>query len=230
LRRASGKVLGWLNSDDVLLPGAVQLAVETFQQRPEVDVVYGRLERIDEAGRLLPTPTLPKDRLTFGPGSAIGECIVNQPGSFWRRQVMDSSGLLDETLHYSMDYEYWIRLVSAGARFERLPDAVAQFRLSAGSKTVGQTAAQAEEQLQTLARVLASPNLVQQLGLAHAEIDRQARRARARIALHAAYGRYKIQDYAGALRWLRYALRNDPFSPLERRWFDLALTSLRRRL
>lgn len=229
LQRATGEILGWLNSDDILLPGAVQLAVDTFRQRPEIDVVYGRLERIDEAGRVLPTPTLPKDRATFGPGHVIGECIVNQPGSLWRRRAMEKFGLLDESLHYSMDYEYWIRLAVGGARFERRPETVAQFRLSAGSKTVGQTAAQAEEQLGTLASVLARPDLAQRLGLSPDEIERQARRAQARIALHAAYGRYKLHDFRHALRWLVFALRHDPSAPLERRWLDLGLASLQRR-
>jgi len=229
LQRATGEILGWLNSDDILLPGAVQLAVDTFRQRPEIDVVYGRLERIDEAGRVLPTPTLPKDRATFGPSHVIGECIVNQPGSFWRRRAMEKFGLLDESLNYSMDYEYWIRLAVGGARFERRPETVAQFRLSAGSKTVGQTAAQAEEQLRTLTGVLARPDLAQRLGLSPDEVERQARRARARIALHAAYGRYKLRDFRLALRWLVFALRHDPSAPLERRWLDLGLARLQRR-
>ena len=96
LQRARGDILGWLNSDDVLLPGVVSRAVQIFTQYPEVDVVYGRLERIDASGRLLPTPRLPKDRVDFDLSQVLGECVVNQPGSFWRREVMERAGLLDE--------------------------------------------------------------------------------------------------------------------------------------
>ena len=65
LERARGEILGWLNSDDVLTADAVSRAVAVFESEPEVDVVYGRLERIDEDGRDVPTPILPKDSVEF---------------------------------------------------------------------------------------------------------------------------------------------------------------------
>ena len=58
--------------------------------------------------------------------------------------------------------EYWIRMALAGARFKRVDQVMAFFRLSPGSKTVGQTAAHAEEQYATLGKVLADPGPVQQ--------------------------------------------------------------------
>lgn len=229
LRRASGAILGWLNADDLLVPGAVSRAVDLLTRNPAVDVVYGRLERIDDQGRPVPTPLLPKDRLTFGKELAVGECIVNQPGSFWRRQAMETAGLLDENLQYALDYEYWIRLALNGAIFARLPDAVACFRLSPESKTVSHTAAMAVEQMAVLDRLLATPDLPARLGLSAGQIQRQADRARARIALHAAYGNWKLGRSRAAIGWLAFALRRDPLSPLDRRWRDLALAGLRRK-
>jgi glycosyltransferase involved in cell wall biosynthesis len=230
LVRAQGEIFGWLNSDDLLAPAAVSRSVQIFLDQPEIDVVYGRLARIDEFGRPVPTPILPKDRLEFGSAYVIGECIVNQPGAFWRRRIMDQVGFLDENLIYSLDYQYWIRMALAGAKFRRLSAVVAFFRLSPGSKTVGQTAAQAEEQFETLEKVLADPDLGHKLGLSEAQFHRQIRRARARIALRAAYGHAKLRDANKTRHWLGVVLRNDPSALFERRYFDLGIASLQRRI
>ncbi len=230
LQHAKGDILGWLNSDDLLLPGAVGRAVQVFNQYPQVDVVYGRLERIDASGRLLPTPLLPKDRVDFDLSQVLGECVVNQPGSFWRRRVMEQAGLLDEQLHYSLDYEYWIRLALAGAQFLHLPETVARFRLSSGSKTVGQTAEMAQEQLRVLEALASRPDLPARLGWTPEQVCRRLRQTRARFRLQAFYGSLKLHHWNASRRWLAAALREDPLAPFERRWLDLAIASLKRRL
>jgi glycosyltransferase involved in cell wall biosynthesis len=230
LARAGGEILGWLNSDDLLAPGAVRRAVQIFISQPEVDVVYGRLVRINQSGRWIPTPTLPKDRVEFGPAYVIGECIVNQPGAFWRRRIMDQVGLLDESLSYSLDYDYWIRMALAGARFKRVDTVVALFRLSPISKTVGQTAAHAVEQFGILEKVLAEPDIGGRLGLTESQAQQQKSRARADIALRAAYGYAKLGDYRKTLAWLGVVLRNDPLAFFERRYLNLGFASLRRRM
>jgi glycosyltransferase involved in cell wall biosynthesis len=223
LQRATGDILGWLNSDDVLLPNTVQRVVETFAAHPEIDVVYGRLDRIDPGGAPVPTPRLPKDNLTFGPETVIGECIVNQPGSFWRRGMMARAGLLDESLRYNLDYEYWMRIALLGGRFYHLDEVVAHFRLSPSSKTVGQTAAMAVEQWSVLESLLRTPHLHNLLGLTPAQVARRARYARAIIALHAAYGYFKLRRFTAALAWLFRALANDPSTLLDPRWRALLI-------
>lgn len=230
LQRAQGDFLGWLNSDDVLLPGVVSRAVQVFAQYPQVDVVYGHLERIDAGGRLLPTPRLPKDRVDFDLSQVLGECVVNQPGSFWRRSVMEQVGLLDEDLHYSLDYEYWIRLALAGAQFLHLPEAVARFRLSSGSKTVGQTAVMAQEQISVLEALGARPELPARLGMTPKQVRHRMRRTRSRFRLQAFYGCLKLHQWNASRRWLAAALSDDPLAPFERRWLDLAFANLQRRL
>ena len=166
LRLAHGEILGWLNSDDLLLPDATSRAVAVFQSEPQIDVVYGRLERINAAGRLVPTPELPKDNLDFSLHELLGECIVNQPGSFWRRSAMGRAGLLNESLHYALDYEFWARLALNGAHFKHLPQVVARFRLSPESKTVGYAVEHAEEQLAVLETLASRPDLPELTGKA----------------------------------------------------------------
>lgn len=229
LQAARGSLLGWLNSDDLLLPGTVARAVQVFQERPEVDVVYGRLERIDADGRLIPTPRLPKDVLEFSIEHVLGECIVNQPGSFWRRAVMEKAGLLDERLHYALDYEYWIRLALLGARFARLPQPVARFRLSPASKTVSQAAAMAQEQVQVVRETLERYNLKALCDWDPPEAAARARKTVASASLLAFNAELKRRRLRPALSWLWQALRSDPGVLFQRRWLDLAWASLQRR-
>lgn len=131
LRRARGEILSYLNSDDLLLPGAVRAAVEALASAPGPAVVYGDLDVIDGDGRLLyrqPAPALTRRRMIDR-----GQ-YVTQPGSFWSREVQEEVGLFDEGLKYAMDQDFYLR---AAARFPliRLPRAQAAFRMHEASKT-----------------------------------------------------------------------------------------------
>ena len=132
LARTRGAILGYLNSDDVLYPGAVAAAVAAFEADPEVDVVYGDADFIDDADRVLepyPTEGWSMERLTR-------ICFLCQPAVFFRRRVLERFGPFSERLHHCMDYEYWLRLAMGGARFAHLPVKLAGSRLHAGAKTV----------------------------------------------------------------------------------------------
>ena len=230
LLQAKGDIMGWLNSDDVLLPSTVTDMVKAFEQHPEVGVVYGKLERIDARGGKIPTPILPKDRVEFSKEYVVDECLVNQPGSFWRRRIMEKAGMLDERLVYALDYELWIRMVLSGARFLHLPQVVAQFRLSEDSKTVSRSATMAQEQLNVLDMLLAQSDLAEKLELSERQLRQRLSKARANISLHAFYGYWKSHRWAEARYWLFRALRYRPIVLFQRRWLDLMGASLARRL
>jgi glycosyltransferase involved in cell wall biosynthesis len=131
LRRASGDILAYLNSDDVLLPGAVSAVVKYFDEHSDWDVVYGNAHEIDEHDDVLgefPTAPFNVDRL-------LQSCCICQPAAFWRRSIMDRVGLLDDSLHFAMDYEYWLRIARAGGRLVHVPEFLACSRVHAATKT-----------------------------------------------------------------------------------------------
>ncbi len=133
LERTAAPIVGWLNSDDVYLPGALDAVRRVFEASPEVDVVYGDAFHIDEDDRYLdayPTEAWRPDRLRE-------TCFLCQPAVFFRRRVIEHHGLLDERLHYCLDYEYWLRLALGGARFHHLPRPLAGSRLHPETKTLG---------------------------------------------------------------------------------------------
>jgi glycosyltransferase involved in cell wall biosynthesis len=134
LERATGDIVAWLNSDDTYLPGAIEKAAGALTLQPAVGFVYGSAVFVDETGKKLNNYTAQP----LGPGLARMKYWhgwpVPQPALFVRRNVLDRYGLLDESFHYGLDYE-WIIRISQQELFECLPDTLATYRLHSSSKT-----------------------------------------------------------------------------------------------
>ena len=130
LRKARGEVLGYLNSDDVLAPGALRAVGEAFAAHPEILFVWGRATYVDAEGRRLTPYLVRPDALE----RLADACFVAQPAAFFRRKVREEVGEFDETLHHTMDYDYWLR---AGSRYPAgvIPEYLANFRYHPDSKS-----------------------------------------------------------------------------------------------
>lgn len=110
LRRASGELVGWLNADDFLLPGALAAVAQAYQDDPSASFYYGDGLRVREDGS-------PKE--SFFPGGVrpfdleamiYGLNYILQPAAFINRACLERAGYLDETLHWGLDTDLWIRL------------------------------------------------------------------------------------------------------------------------
>lgn len=110
---SSGEIMGWLNSDDFLLPGCLKLVGSLFQAYPQINWLTGFTCVADENGTLTtirPKPAYSQRLLRAGFYHGRGLGFVSQEATFWRRSLFDKSGgKLDETRNFSMDYDLWRR-------------------------------------------------------------------------------------------------------------------------
>jgi glycosyltransferase involved in cell wall biosynthesis len=132
-KRATGDVLYWLNSDDVLLPGALRRVIELFDSHPEIDVLRGHSVAIGPDGRIL---RVVRDPESVPLWARWGLIRVIQPTMFFRRQAYEAAGGLDRGLHCAMDTDLILRLVRDGARWGAVDGYLAAFRQHQEAKSV----------------------------------------------------------------------------------------------
>ena len=124
--KTSGEIMAWLNSDDILLPGALNYVADYFNRHPDVDVIYGHRILINEDDQQIGRWMLPQhddEILSWAD-------YIPQETLFWRRQIWEKAGgQIDESFYFAMDWDLLIRFREAGARFARLPRFLGGFRI-----------------------------------------------------------------------------------------------------
>jgi len=138
LRLASGEILSWINSDDVLSPGALARVALAFAAHPESEWVHGRCRIVDENGREVRRwISLYKHVrcLRHSLDSLLTENYVSQMTVFWRRSAWDAVGPLDPSLRLAFDYDLWLRLARRGPPVYLGDAPVASFRWYETSKS-----------------------------------------------------------------------------------------------
>ncbi|NOT63133.1 MAG: glycosyltransferase [Acidobacteria bacterium] len=134
-RHAEGEIMAYLNSDDLLLPGALNYVGDYFAKHPNVDVVYGHRIIVDEydqeVGRWVMPPHDNK-ALSWAD-------YIPQETLFWRRSAWEKAGgTMDESFRFAMDWDLLLRLRDAGVRMRRLPRFLGAFRIHPHQKTSAQ--------------------------------------------------------------------------------------------
>ena len=108
IKSATGDLITWINSDDLLEPKAIERAVEVFTKFSDVDFLYGNIKLIDEYSR--PLSVLKGQQVTKPSVFFNLDLPIPQQGSVWRKCVTDSIGLMDEKWHYVLDREFFLRI------------------------------------------------------------------------------------------------------------------------
>jgi len=137
LRRATGSIVGYLNADDLLLPGVLGKVAEALIDDPQTWWVMGKCRIVDEENNEIRRPiTVYKNILLrlHSLSTLLMTNYISQPATFWRGEALESIGYLDESLHYVMDYEYWLRLYSKYPPVF-IPEYLAAFKIHRNSKT-----------------------------------------------------------------------------------------------
>ncbi|MBN4078724.1 glycosyltransferase [Gammaproteobacteria bacterium AH-315-C21] len=131
--RASGDIIGWLNSDDIYLPGTLERVAEYFERFTDSEVIYGNHVVTDQYGN----PLWNKKELPFSIRRLEHHSYMSQPATFLKKSAIDKGGLLDEGLYFLLDWEYFIRLGKI-CKFTHVPETFATYRLHRIAKTAVQ--------------------------------------------------------------------------------------------
>lgn len=132
--QTKGEFLAWLNSDDTYEPHAVSEAVQFLVENPDIGMVYGDANFIDEQGRVMgrfPAAQTDYRRLRQG------YVHIPQQAAFWRAELWRQVGPLDPSIYFAMDYDLWVRLARIG-KLRYHPRVWGNFRLHGDSKTIAE--------------------------------------------------------------------------------------------
>ncbi|MFY0607973.1 MAG: glycosyltransferase [Cyclobacteriaceae bacterium] len=134
LKKVTGEVVNWLNSDDYLEPDALKIIGGSFTD-PSVKILCGRSRKFDSHQAFVSSGT---EVYQGNLSKTIGWARIDQPETWFRRTAFETVGALAQNMHYLMDREWWIRylLCCGNDDILEIPDVLVNFRLHETSKTV----------------------------------------------------------------------------------------------
>ena len=147
MRMMGGDIIGFINGDDVLARGTATCVLDYFDAHPDVDLVYGCVDWIDNdgtvtghhAGRINSlADVLDIYRVWWGRRQWV------QPEVFYRRALFEKVGGFDSSYHLAFDYDFWVRCFLAGARVAHISKVFAQFRIHSAQKSMAKIEAAKE--------------------------------------------------------------------------------------
>jgi len=133
LKVATGDIICYLNADDMLAEDCLNFVTEFFKNNNGVDIIYGNCIFIDTTGSFIKvrkSEDFNLERLLY-----LGYSYIQQPSTFFRKEVINDVGFFNENLNYVMDYEYWIRCAKAGKILKYVDKNLAIMRIHKDAKT-----------------------------------------------------------------------------------------------
>ena len=130
MRKASGEIIAWINSDDFYLPDALNYVIDYFEKDSSIRILYGNAIRVDKDGATLmsyPVEDWDYNRL-------LEKCYLCQPATFFRRDILLDHGFLNENYHLALDLEFWLR-IGKYEDFLRVPEQLAAAREYTSNKS-----------------------------------------------------------------------------------------------
>ncbi len=140
-QRSKGEIVAYLNSDDFYEENVFGAVSEYFLLHPECKVLYGDITYINRSGK--PINTLTGDVITY---QSLTRCpdLVRQPSSFWKREILEECGTMDERLQVVMDFDFFLRIAKR-YKFHYLRRNLSYFRTYEENKTSRQSRTQIVE-------------------------------------------------------------------------------------
>jgi glycosyltransferase involved in cell wall biosynthesis len=187
LARATGEIINWINSDDLLFPGSLTRIAEAYlSQEGKVELITGAIARIDKEGRILRISSPPSFRAITAKNFMIP---IGQQSSFFTRAAINLTGPLREDLHAIMDMDLYYRILTRGGNFIRVNALIGAIRNHEKAKGFAQRVLWDEER----------PVYLKKIGMSQAKKIKSLLKMRIIRSLDASYLRsfYLTKHYAG---------------------------------
>ena len=130
--KATGEILCWVNSDDVLFPGCLHEVAKSYISNGKPEIIHANVAYIDSESRIIRFVRVPRQRrfLFFrGVWHGVAPCV------FFSAELFKALGSLKTRYHLSMDLDIWMRMMKAGARVAHVARYLGGFRQHYSSKT-----------------------------------------------------------------------------------------------
>ena len=145
LKHVTGDIIGWINSDDTYFDKAFNKIINAFNKYPDSDAVFGDIIIINKDDVIVKKNKYLKFDYASGVFNGFGK-IIPSNAIFWKKKIMREVGYLDESYNYSMDSEYWSRLLK-GKNIYKIDDYIANFRWHSKAKTILRKSKKSQEQI-----------------------------------------------------------------------------------
>lgn len=147
LKKTTGDILAYLNSDDYYDPGCFKKVISKFRKNNDKLWLTGYCRLVNEDGEAIQS-IIEKYKIFwlnhYSYNKLLSLNFISQPATFWRKEILDKFGLFDEGLRYTMDYDYWLRIGKTTDPII-LNDFIADFRIHSASKGGSQFIKQFDE-------------------------------------------------------------------------------------
>lgn len=168
LERCTGDIVNWINSDDFLEPGALMAIANNWIGNPKANVFCGYTHCFwEETGKTSHTYRMGLKKTVT---DTLLHIEMNQPGTFYRTEVLKSLGGVNDSLRYVFDNELWMRYLCAYGQdgIKMIDQLIAHFRLHGSSKSVGDGFTKFNDEQQSILGYLGAETLLPEYLLKYA--------------------------------------------------------------
>lgn len=140
--KATGDILTYINSDDYYEPRVLDQVVSFFEKNPQIMWAYGGWNLVNKDGELYKSINPKK----YSKAKLLNYCNIGQPSCFFRRNLLEKTGFLNQDLHLAMDYDLWLKFAAkypAGI----IKATISNMRYYADAKSGARTSEQLKETL-----------------------------------------------------------------------------------
>lgn len=108
--KTTGEIMGWLNSDDLLMRNSLFTLADIFSNNPEIEWIQGHPCVVDGSGRIVnQRPQRFSKYLFYLKLYRQDGMFIQQESTYWRRSLWEKSGGISDKYKFAGDFELWMR-------------------------------------------------------------------------------------------------------------------------